>query len=786
MSKNGRSPTVTHAGGVTRRAALQGGLALGAVAGGAGSLSAADNPPSPDALKLWYQQAAAEWTEALPIGNGRIGAMVFGGVARERLQLNDDTLYAGGPYDPTNPDALYVLPRVRSLIAEGKYREAQALANERMMAQPLRMPSYQTVGDLMLNFTSSSFVTDYRRELDLDAALASTRYRRDDVLYTREVFASPVDDVIVMRIGASRLGSVSFRASFETPMPATARAAGDTLVLSGANTSQQGLAAKLRFEARVRIVTSGGTIVPRDEEIEVVGADSALLVIAIATSYRNYHDVDGDPAVLTRARLAAVAARSWDALYAAHVAQHRRLFRRVALDLGHGGGDKPTDARIRESQSGEDPQLAVLYVQYARYLLISCSRPGGQPANLQGLWNDKVSAPWGSKYTININTEMNYWPAEGANLAECVTPLVDMVRELAVTGARTARVNYGAKGWVAHHNTDGWRATAPIDGARWGLWPTGGAWLCKHLWDHYDYGRDPAYLESIYPLMKGAAEFFLDTLWEEPRTGHLVTCPSLSPENEHPFGAALCAGPAMDSQILRDLFDHCVRAAEILQRDPEFILQCVAARGRLPPDQIGKAGQLQEWLEDWDLEAPEPNHRHVSHLYALYPSGQISVRRTPELAAAARHSLELRGDLSTGWAIAWRLNLWARLRDAEHAYTVLKLLLDPSRTYPNLFDAHPPFQIDGNFGGASGILEMLLQCVDGEIELLPALPKAWPAGSVRGLRARGGFEVDLAWREGRLTVARLRGAPGGTARVRYGESARDVHVPRGRSVVLRV
>jgi alpha-L-fucosidase 2 len=379
---------------------------------------------------------------------------------------------------------------------------------------------------------------------------------------------------------------------------------------------------------------------------------------------------------------------------------------------------------------------------------------------------------------------MNYWPAEPGNLAECVEPLVRMVSELAVTGARTARVNYGAGGWVAHHNTDLWRATAPIDGARWGMWPTGGAWLCKHLWDHYDYGRDREYLARVYPLMRGAAEFFLDTLWEDPKSGHLVTCPSISPENEHPFDAAVCAGPAMDGQILRDLFTNCIEAAGILGLDADFRAACGAARARLPPHQVGKAGQLQEWLEDWDMEAPEPNHRHVSHLYALYPGAQITLRGTPALAAAARRSLELRGDLSTGWAIAWRINLWARLRDGDHAHGVLKLLLDPTRTYPNMFDAHPPFQIDGNFGGASGIIELLLQCTDGEIELLPALPQTWHTGSVRGLRARGGFEVDMSWRDGELKRVTLRGEPGGKAQLRYRETVRTVNVSNGRSVSL--
>jgi alpha-L-fucosidase 2 len=772
---------------VTRRTAIQGGVALATLATGTWRNSTRAQEPGGGDLVLWYRQPAEAWTEALPVGNGRLGAMVFGGVARERLQLNEDTLYAGGPYDPSDPGALLALPRVRELIAAGQYAEAQALANEKMMARPLRMPSYQTIGDLVLGFGASSFAENYRRDLDLDSAVAGVAYRQDGVNWTREVFASAVDQVIVMRIRADRAGAVGLRASFETPMPGAVRVEGDSLILAGGYTSQEGLPAALRFEARVRLVAQGGELVSTEDALTLRGANSALLLIAIATSYRRFDDVGGDASALARARLEAVRGKTWDDLAAAHTADHRRLFRRVSLDLGRTpAAERPTDARIRNSQVSEDPQLAALYFQYARYLLISCSRPGTQPANLQGLWNDKPSAPWGSKYTININTEMNYWPAEPANLAECVQPLVALVKDLAITGARTARVNYGARGWVAHHNTDLWRATAPIDGARWGLWPTGGAWLCQHLWDHYDYGGDRAYLADIYPLMRGAAEFFLDTLVPDPTGQYLVTSPSISPENEHPMGAAVCAGPAMDRQILRDLFRHCMRAAEILRVDADFRAACAAASAKLPPDRIGKAGQLQEWLEDWDMEAPEPNHRHVSHLYGLFPSDQVNLRRTPELAAAARRSLELRGDLSTGWAIAWRINLWARLRDAEHTHSVVKLLLDPSRTYPNMFDAHPPFQIDGNFGGANGILEMLLQCIDGEIELLPALPRAWATGSVRGVRARGGFELDIRWRDGLLQEAVLRGTPGGIAQVRYRDVVRRVRVSKGGSVKLPV
>jgi len=755
-------------------------------------------------MQLAYDTPAEAWNAALPLGNGRLGAMVFGGVAKERIQLNEDSLWSGGPQDADNPEALEHLDEVRQFLKEGKYTQAEELTIKSMVCRGkgsglgqggyIDYGSYQTLGDLVFSFDKMPATPEnYRRALDLDRAVASVSHTANGAQFRREMFASAPDQVLVLRFETDLSDGMSFNVLLDRdPLRSSrpgkndsriepftehkeqepaqqARPQGDdTLVLS----ARAWLGKGMRYEARLKILPESGTVRAANQALEVRGAKAVTLLLAAATDYRG-----NDPSVVCTQRIEAAAKKTYADLLAAHAAGYQSLFHRVRLDLGRSeAAPRPMIQRLKEAADGpSDPALAALYFQFGRYLLISSSRPGGLPANLQGLWCDHYNAPWNADYHHNINDQMNYWPAETTNLAECHEPFLKYIDSLRAPGRKTAQVHYGARGWVAHTISNVWGFTSPGEHPSWGQFTAAGAWLCQDLWEHYAFGGDLEYLRWAYPIMKESAQFYLDFLIEEPKHGWRVTAPSNSPENKFRAAdgqeASVCMGPSMDMEILWDLFTNCIEASKALGEDEAFRATLETTRARLAPPQIGKHGQLQEWIEDFD--ETEPGHRHMSHLFALHPGHQITPQGTPELAQAARVSIERRlanGGGHSGWSRAWIVNFWARLGQGDSAEENLRALFARS-TLPNLFDNHPPFQIDGNFGATAAIAEMLLQSHTGEVVLLPALPKAWPQGQVSRLRARGGYEIEIAWNAGAPVRAAVRATQKGTLRLRWPEAS---------------
>lgn len=728
--------------------------------------------------KLWYSRPARTWLEALPVGNSHLAAMVYGGTGHEVIQLNEETFWSGGPYHNNSATALAHLKEIRDSIFAGHEMFAHRMSDKHFVVGPHGM-RYLPMGRMTLTFPLVKDESDYYRELNLNEATTSVRYHANGANYRRTVFASLADDMLVTKIETDKKGTLQFSLGFTSDMAYSVRAEGHTLIAVVDGVAQEGVPAALKAECRM-LVETDGQVENHDTCLQVTGATTAVVRTAANTNYVNYHDVSGNASIRNTETLERAAAMNYQKLLKRHTTAYHKQFDRVSLTLpATAASTMETDRRVAAfTQEGKtDLDLVALMFQFGRYLLISASQPGGQPATLQGKWNDKINAPWDSKYTININTEMNYWPSDVTNLGETQMPLFSMLKDLNVSGAQTARTIYDCGGWVAHHNTDLWRIAGPVDGASWGMFPTGGAWLATHVWQHFLFTGDRAFLKDMYPVLKGAADFFLDFLQTDPRTGYLVTVPTVSPEHgPHGTETPITAGSTMDNQIVFDVLSAAQKATHLLCPDTAYERRLATALAKLPPMRVGRYGQLQEWQQDAD--DPKDQHRHISHLYGLYPSNQISPYSHPELFAAAANTLQQRGDMATGWSLGWKTNFWARMLDGDHAFRIisnmLNLLPDDSkyrehpngRTYPNLFDAHPPFQIDGNFGYTAGVAEMLVQSHDGAVHLLPALPSAWQAGEVKGLRTRGGGIIGMKWANGRLVKARLQATLDGVIRLR--------------------